>query len=205
MDAATRIFLAGTGSFASEVSDWARAAGLVVEGVIELQRRERVGQRFHGLEAIDLDDAPAGGRAMIAVGGDRRAVADALAAGGWRVTGLCHPRASLARDVALDPAATVGPMAVIGSKARIGPDTILNRGAMVGHHAEIQRGATLNPGVNIGGHAHIGAGSFLGMGCTVANGIRVGEEAVVAAGAVVVEDVADGVRVQGVPARLHPR
>jgi serine acetyltransferase len=47
----------------------------------------------------------------------------------------------------------------------------------------------------------IGPGAAIGMGALVADHIEVGARAVVAAGAVVVRPVADGVRVQGVPAR----
>jgi serine acetyltransferase len=46
--------------------------------------------------------------------------------------------------------------------------------------------------------------SFLGAGAIVIPGIRIGEEAMVGAGGVVVEHIADGVRVAGVPARQIP-
>jgi len=57
------------------------------------------------------------------------------------------------------------------------------------------------PGANIGGHARIGDDTTIGMGAVVVNGAALGESATIAAGAVVLSAVADGKRVQGVPAR----
>jgi len=43
------IHVAGTGSFALEVAEYARNAGLEVAGLIELQDPARVGTEVHGL------------------------------------------------------------------------------------------------------------------------------------------------------------
>jgi len=47
----------------------------------------------------------------------------------------------------------------------------------------------------------VGDRTSVGMGAVLVNAIRVGTDATIAAGAVVVRPVADGARVQGVPAR----
>ena len=46
-------------------------------------------------------------------------------------------------------------------------------------------------------------GAFVGAGAVVIPGLRIGAAAVVAAGAVVVDDVAGGTTVLGVPARAR--
>ena len=193
------MWVAGTGTFAVEVVDWAREAGCEVEGLVELFDPARVGASLHGLPVVAAEAAE--GRAVIGVGGDRRSVWERLAAAGWGTFAVCHPAALLPDSVEVAPGAVVGPAAVVGACTTIGSHALISRGALVGHHVRIGAYATLNPGVNVGGNSHLAEDAFLGMGCVVVNGVRVGHGALVAAGAVVVRDGAPGARVQGVPAR----
>lgn len=195
------VFVAGTGSFAAEIVDWARAAGARVVGLIEMLDPGRVGADRHGLPVLGLDNAHADSQVVLGLGGDRRVSWERLAGCGWRARTIAHPGACLASDVQLGAGATIGPLAVIGAGSVIGDQAIVSRGALVGHHVQVGRFATLNPGVNVGGNTRIGDGAFLGMGATVVNGTTVGADSVIAAGAVVLRDVEPGARVQGVPAR----
>jgi UDP-perosamine 4-acetyltransferase len=195
------VFIAGTGSFAAEVADWARAAGLELVGLVEMCDDARVGSTRLGCPVVSLSASCPGAAAILGMGGDRRAAWDRLALGGWPAFTLVHPAASLASDVRLGPGVTIGPGAVVGAATAIAEQAILSRGVLIGHHVEIGPFATVNPGANVGGNTTIGESAFIGMGATIVNGVRVGSNAVVAAGAVVLSDVADGTRVQGVPAR----
>ncbi len=197
------LHIAGTGSFAAEVAGWAEDAGVEVEGLIALQRPEEAGSTIHGLPVVGVEAPPAGGRAVLGLGGDREESWRRLAEAGWAAWGLVHPKAHLARSALVAESATVGPMAVVGAEAGVGEQAILSRGVLVGHHTRIGAFATLNPGVNVGGNSEVGEGAFLGMGCVVVNGIGVGAGATVAAGAVAIGDVAAAARVQGVPARPY--
>ena len=195
-----RAFVAGSGSFAAEVADWARALGWHVAGLVEMLDSSRVGSTLHGLPVVGLDSAN-GAPVALGIGGDRRQCWDLLAARGWRPLTLVHPSASLAADVRVGAGATIGPRAVVGAGTEIAEQAIISRGALIGHHALVGAYSTLNPGVNIGGNTSIGDGAFLGMGATVINGICIGDGAVVGAGALVLRDVEAGTRVQGSPAR----
>ena len=196
------LLIAGTGSFAAEIADWGRAAGRPASALIELSDPGRHGQTFHGLTAIALHDAAAGTPVAIGVGGDRHTVWARLAEARLAPVAIVHPTAVLAADTELDPGVTIGPLAVIGAATHVGAQAIISRGALIGHHVDVGAYATLNPGVNIGGNTRIGAGAFIGMGATVVNGTTIGPGAVVGAGAVVLRDVAQGERVQGLPARV---
>jgi acetyltransferase EpsM len=195
------VFVAGTGSFAAEIADWARAAGAHVVGLIEMLDPARVGAAKHGVPVYGLDAGPAGSRVVLGLGGDRRASWEQLAVCGWRALTIAHPAACLASEVRLGVGATIGPLAVVGTGSVIGDHAIVSRGALVGHHVRVGAFATLNPGVNVGGNSKIEDGAFVGMGAIIVNGTTVGAGAVIAAGAVVLHDVDPGVRVQGVPAR----
>ena len=196
-----RIFVAGTGSYALEVVEYARAAGLAVDGLVELAEPARVGTTIHGLPVVAAD--PALGDAVIATGGDRLARWATLAPG-WRPVTVVHPRAQVSPSAVVGDGCLIGPYAVIGAATVVEDHAVVARGALVGHHVRIGPGAVVNPGANVGGNARVGARAQIGMGAIVLNAMTVGEAVVVAAGAVVVGPVADGQRVQGVPAvRYH--
>jgi sugar O-acyltransferase (sialic acid O-acetyltransferase NeuD family) len=197
------LYVAGTGSFAAEIAEWAADAAAEIYGLIELQQPQRVGSVVHGMPVVGREAPPPEGRAVLGLGGDRQASWRQLEEAGWLAGGVVHPTAHIARSARVAPSATVGPQAVVGAEAEIGEHAILSRGALVGHHTQIGSFATLNPGANVGGNSRVGVGAFLGMGCVVVNGISVGAGATVAAGAVTIRDVPAEVRVQGVPAQSY--
>jgi sugar O-acyltransferase (sialic acid O-acetyltransferase NeuD family) len=194
------LHVAGTGSFALEVVEYARADGYRVAGLLELVDAGRVGRRVHGLPLLAPEQSS--GFAAIGLGGDRLELWAMLAEHGWRPARVVHPAAHVSPSAEVGNGAVVGPAAVIGAAAQLGQHALVARGALVGHHTNIGAGAVLNPGANVGGNARIGDGAVLGMGATVVNGVDVGPGAVVAAGAVVVRPVEAETRVQGVPARV---
>ena len=194
------LWVAGTGSFALEVVEYARAAGHEVAGLVELLDPGRVGTKVHGLEVKAVDEGS--GAVAIGAGGDRLALWARLAEHGWTAVTVVHPGAHVSPSAELGEGCIVGPAAALGAASVLERQVLVGRGALVGHHVVIGPGATLNPGANVAGNARIGEGATIGMGAAVANGIEVGAGAVVAAGAIVVRPVEPGTRVQGVPARL---
>jgi sugar O-acyltransferase (sialic acid O-acetyltransferase NeuD family) len=198
------IHVAGTGSFALEVVEYARDAGFEVVALVEPLDPARVGTTIHGLPVVDASRPPAPGAAAVVGNGGRRGDWWAmLEPHGWGTTAIAHPAAHVSASAVVGAGCVVGPGAVVGAGAVLGDHVIVGRGALVGHHVRVGDFASLNPGANIGGNARIGARAYIGMGAIVVNGIEVGADALVAAGAVVVRPVAAGERVQGVPARLH--
>jgi UDP-perosamine 4-acetyltransferase len=198
-----QLHVAGTGSFALEVVEYARAAGHHVVALVELVDQGRVGGEAHGLPIVGPESGPGG--AVVGLGGDRVALWSLLAEHGWRAERIVHPAAVVSPSAVLGEGAVVGPGAVIGAAAELGAHSLLSRGALVGHHAVIGSGAILNPGANVAGNCALGEGATIGMGAAVVNGVRVGAGAIVAAGAVVLRDVEPATRVQGVPARVFTR
>ena len=197
------IYIAGTGSFALEVVEYAVAAGRRVAGLVELVDSARVGSKIHDPDVVAVDhDRSAGGSIVIGVGGDRLGDWSLLAEHGWAPGNVIHPRAHISPSAVVGDGSIVGPGAILGAACELGLHVLAGRGALVGHHARIGAGVTLNPGANIAGNAEVGEGVVIGMGALISNGIAVGAGAVVASGAVVVRPVDANTRVQGVPARV---
>lgn len=196
------IHVAGTGSFALEVTEWARDAGMQVAGLVELQDPGRVGTEIHGLPVRAAHEPPeAGALAVVGAGGDRLVLWSMLGDSGWRPATVIHPGAHVSPSAAVGEGCLVAPGAVIGAASELGDHVLVSRGALVGHHVVLDSGVVLNPGANVAGHARVGKRAAIGMGALVADHIEVGADAVIAAGAAVVRDVEPGIRVQGVPAR----
>jgi sugar O-acyltransferase (sialic acid O-acetyltransferase NeuD family) len=197
------LYLAGSGSFAAETADWAQDAGWTVRGLIELLDAARVGSVRDGFPIIAATACPQDACAVIAIGGDRREHWATLAGHGWRAATLVHPRAHVSKSAKLGSGCIVGPGAVIGAETSVDEHTLVSRGALVGHHDRIGAFVSLMPGANLGGHVTVGERTTIGMGAIVVNGMAVGVDTTVAAGAVVLREVADGTRVQGMPAREY--
>ncbi len=198
------LYLAGSGSFAAEVAEWARDAGWNVIGLIELVDPARVGSIVADLPVIaPADVPPEHARAVVAAGGDRDRHWTHVLAHGWAAATIVHPAAHVSPSATLGAGCVVAPGVVIGAETAIGSHTLLSRGALVGHHARIGDFVSLLPGVNVGGHTRIGDRAVAGMGAVIVNNTTIGPDATVAAGAVVLREVPAAARVQGVPAREY--
>ena len=198
------VHVAGTRTFAAEVADFARDAGLRVVGLLEPADRARVGETIHDLPVTWLDDpAPAPAAVALLGTGDRarRELVERLRAAGWRAGTLVHPRAHIAPSASVGAGTVIAPGVVVGACARIGEHVVVGRGALVGHHTAVGEFATLGPGVNVAGNVEVGSDAFVGMGALVRDHTAIGGGATIAMGAVVVGDVPAGVEVRGIPAR----
>jgi acetyltransferase EpsM len=199
------LYLAGTGTFAMEVAEWAQDAGWTVSAMLELRDLSCVGSTVSGRPVLAPEHLPAGAHAVIAAGGARWQHYERLREIDLSAPTLVHPRAHVSSTARLAAGCIVGPGAVVGAETAIGEHTLVARGALIGHHVRIGRFVSLLPGANVGGNAELGDRVTVGMGAVVVNALAVGAEATIAAGAVVVRPVVDGARVQGVPAREFRR
>ena len=122
----------------------------------------------------------------------------------------------------IEPGAIIREQVQIGDNAVSMMGAVINIGAVIGEGTMIDMGAVLGGRAMVGKRCHIGAGAVLagvveppsatpvvvednvliGANAVVIEGVRIGEGSVVAAGSVVIEDVASGMVVAGVPARV---
>jgi sugar O-acyltransferase (sialic acid O-acetyltransferase NeuD family) len=133
----------------------------------------------------------------------RRTVTARIQPLGFRFATIVHPTVDVA-TCAIGAGSCFGPFVALGSEVRIGAHCIVRQHAAIAHECRIGEHVHVGPGVVICGRATVGTGSYLGAGCIIRDGVTVGAECVVGAGAVVVEDVPDGSRIGGIPARALP-
>ncbi len=136
--------------------------------------------------------------------GPRRRAAERLLAEGFELPRILHATAAVSPWARLGRGAQVLATAVVNAEATLGDGALVNTGAVIEHDCVVGEFAHVAPGATLGGGAVVGAHAHVGMGAVIIEGVTVGEGAFVAAGAVVVADVAEAVRVAGVPGRTIP-
>ncbi len=114
---------------------------------------------------------------------------------------LIHPSANISPNAKIGDGTIVVAGVAVNCFATIGDGVILNTACTVDHDCRIDDFVHISPGVNLAGNVSVGARSWVGIGAIVKEGIVIGRDVMIGAGAVVVNDVADGSKVVGVPAR----
>ncbi len=163
---------------------------------------------LHGAGALDAWRSGRAGEtyALVAVGGargaDRLELQDALAAIGYVLPSVVHPRAFVATDVTIGAGSQVLAHAAVAAAAGIGAGCIVNTSASVDHECRLDDGVHVGPGATLAGNVTVERNAFIGTGACIIPHVTIGAGAIVGAGAVVVRDVPAGAVVYGNPARV---
>lgn len=111
---------------------------------------------------------------------------------------LIHPSVVAEKDASIDEASIVCLGSILGTETKIGRCTIVNTGCSVDHESIIGDYSHLAPGTIVAGRTRIGNNTFIGMNSTIADQINVGDHVTVGAGSIILCDVPDGQRINGV-------
>ena len=124
-----------------------------------------------------------------------------LSDNGLELAIVLHPQSTISSTALLAPGTLVVAGAVINPYTRLGLGCIINTSATVDHDCKLADGVHVCPGAHLAGEVQVGEGSWIGIGSVVCQSLKIGAGVTVGAGAAVVADVADGLKVVGVPAR----
>jgi len=115
------------------------------------------------------------------------------------------PTAFVARDAEIESGALVCAGAVVGSRSRIGRDTIINTLSSVDHDCVLGAVSQVTAGVTFGGGVRTGVNCFFGIKSAVVPNTTIGDKVQLMAGSLIVSDVESNVVMGGNPARLVKR
>ncbi len=202
---ASELVLIGGGGHGVVVAEAVRAAGSRVRGVYDDDERCPAAREPDGAEWLGpLSQAGELDVPWILSLGDlalRALVLERLGPSGTTSEKVIHPSAVISPTAVLGRGVFVGPLAVVHARAHVAAHAIVNTGAIIEHDCDVGENCHLAPRSVLGGNVRIGPGTLVGLGAMVLPGITIGPGCVVGAGAVVHEDVPEGLRVAGVPAR----
>jgi sugar O-acyltransferase (sialic acid O-acetyltransferase NeuD family) len=166
---------------------------------VPIFRDEHALHAWRGTQAGEL-------HALVAIGGARGAerltLQHALAAAGYLIPSVVHPRAFVAAGAAIGSGSQILALAAVAAAARIGAGCIVNTGASVDHECRLADGVHVGPGAHLAGEVVVGRDAFIGTGAAVVPRVTIGAGAIVGAGAVVIRDVPERAVVYGNPARV---
>lgn len=204
------VFLGG-GGHAKVLVDLVRIIGKYeITGILDFQLKK--GTMILGIPVLGGDDQLSvifsnGIRtACVAVGsakdnGVRCRLFDVVRRAGFKIISLVHPNSIVSGESTISDGVQVMAGVTIQTNTFIGENTIINTGAIIDHDCFVGKHTHICPGVVIAGGVTIGDNSFIGPGATIIKGVTIGSNSVVAAGAVVTNNVPDGLKVKGIPAK----
>jgi len=207
--ASERVFVMGAGGHGKVVIDALLGIGGVeIVGVID-DDEQKMGQRVIGIPVV-------GSSAQLSpLAAEYRVDAVALAIGnnyireqkfrqvneaGLRVVRVIHPSACVSRFAVLGQGVVVLAGSVINPGSVLDDNVCVNTCASVDHDNHLKHSCHIFPNAALAGGVEIGEFSYVGTGAVVIPNRKIGRFAYVGAGAVVIEDVAEGMKVAGVPA-----
>ena len=205
-----RVFVVGAGGHGKVVIDSLLTAGdFEIAGVID-DDEQKIGRQVLGLPVV-------GSCARISsLAAKFRVCATALAIGdnyireelfrrvkraGLAVIRVLHPSACISRFAVLGEGVVVLAGSVINPGTVVADNVCVNTRASIDHDTRLEYSCHIFPNATLAGGVHVGDFSYVGAGAAVIPNRRIGRFAYVGAGTVVIKDVAEGVKVAGVPAR----
>jgi sugar O-acyltransferase (sialic acid O-acetyltransferase NeuD family) len=172
---------------------------------------EKEGKEFNGYSVVNLRIARKlypDAKVVIGVGSPqtRQAIVRKAVLAGYSFTTIIHPGVEMSPWVKMGDGTVICAGNILTTNITLGRQVQINLGCTVGHDVVMEDYVTLAPGVHVSGWVHLGKRVYVGTGAVIINGtedapIRIGDDAIIGAGACVIESVARGLTVAGVPAK----
>ena len=191
------MYLYGASGHGKVIKDIMEAQGRKVDGFIDDNPNVK---ELAGLPVLHSTEKADEVIVSIGVNGIRKKVVEKLDR--EIADAAIHPSAVMACTASIDKGTVVMAGAVVNADAKIGKHCIVNTGATVDHECVLEDYVHIAPGVHLCGQVHVGEGTLVGVGSSVIPCVHIGKWSVIGAGSVVVNDIPDGCRCYGNPAKI---
>lgn len=113
-----------------------------------------------------------------------------------------HPDTTIDKTVDIDVGTVVMAGSIINSSTQIGKHCIINTSSSIDHDCSIEDFVHISPNATLCGRVLVGEGTHIGAGAIIIPNINIGRWCTIGAGSVVLNDIPDGTKVVGNPARI---
>ena len=190
------MYLFGASGHAKVIMDILTASGQEIDALIDDNEKVNELNGYKVLHGV-TDASPV--IVSIGVNAIRKKVVEKLT-GDFGIA--IHPSAIVSPSAKIGEGTVVMAGAIINADAVIGKHCIINTGASVDHECVVGDYCHIAPHATLCGQVHVGEGTMMGVGSCAIPCVNIGSWCTIGAGAAVVKDVADGVTVVGVPAKV---
>lgn len=114
---------------------------------------------------------------------------------------LIHPSVSISETSQIGFGSIIAAGSYVSVNSKVGNQCVLNMGSIIENDCVIDDYASIMTKTLIGSHSKICRYAYVASGAVITSGRIIGKESQVGPGSVVINDVADGVNVMGVPAK----
>jgi len=106
-------------------------------------------------------------------------------------------------EITINPGVVIMAGCILTTCIHLDIGCLVNIDCTIGHDTTIGKFCELCPGVHISGGCSIGDEVFIGTGAVILPGVKIGNGAIIGAGAVVTQDIPDGKKAIGIPAKYE--
>jgi acetyltransferase EpsM len=131
----------------------------------------------------------------------RQSIAKIIANKNKKIKTVIHVSASISASSVIGTGTFINRNVSVNALAVIGENVILNTGCIIEHECILEDAVHIAPGAVLAGNVFIGERSLVGANSVIKQGIVIGKDVIIGAGSVVIEDVQDGGKIVGNPAR----
>lgn len=118
------------------------------------------------------------------------------------IINIIHPSTIISKTTQMGLGIVIYPGVVINTDVHLGDNIIIASNSVIDHEAQIMNHVLISTGVNVGAGSIISEGALLAVGSSIIPRVKIGKNVLVAAGAVVVNDIPDGSKIFGIPAKI---